>query len=245
MCKMEITEATPIQMAMPTPTTSVAQPSTQVEKPDTTPRAQAKSTTAKHQASSPANSPQNTYAASPIDTLAPTPKARGSFTATPASTSAAEPQPPPAQTTEPAPSIQILQLHNQLQRMEARKLQFIEETKNHWNYPPMMGKTSLTCIHPLSIKYNPTQHLELRTSQKRKVLASAKREALSIEHPPPEIPATNIDPARRRGKALAGRIITRDRTSSLDDEEQSPPRPAKRQRRYHVITIDSDDDSTS
>ncbi|KAK8528345.1 hypothetical protein V6N12_074875 [Hibiscus sabdariffa] len=56
-------------------------------------------------------------------------------------------------------------------------------------------------------------------AQKHKALAPAVREALPVDHPPPEVPATNTDPARCRGKALERRIITRDRTSSPDVEE--------------------------
>ncbi|KAK8990784.1 hypothetical protein V6N11_028745 [Hibiscus sabdariffa] len=69
---------------------------------------------------------------------------------------------------------------------------------------------------------------ECSHAQKRKAPAPTEGDALSVEHPPPEIPATNTDPGRRKGKAMAGRIITRDRYSSPDDEEQSPPRPPKR-----------------
>ncbi|KAL4362694.1 hypothetical protein GQ457_04G021260 [Hibiscus cannabinus] len=80
---------------------------------------------------------------------------------------------------------------------------------------------------------------ECSHAQKRKAPTPVEREALSVEHPPAEIPATDTDPARRRGKAPVGRIITRDHTSSTDDEEHSSPRPSKRQRRYHVITTDN------
>ncbi|KAL4361480.1 hypothetical protein GQ457_04G022120 [Hibiscus cannabinus] len=48
--------------------------------------------------------------------------------------------------------------------------------------------------------------------------------------------------ARRKGKAPAVRTISR-HTPSSPEEEEHLHRPAKRQRRYHIITIDSDDDS--
>ncbi|KAK8508708.1 hypothetical protein V6N12_032703 [Hibiscus sabdariffa] len=54
---------------------------------------------------------------------------------------------------------------------------------------------------------------------------------------------TPDSPARRKGKAPAGRSITRHAPSSSDEEEQMQ-RPAKRPRRYHIITADSDDDSS-
>ncbi|KAK9042852.1 hypothetical protein V6N11_071207 [Hibiscus sabdariffa] len=57
------------------------------------------------------------------------------------------------------------------------------------------------------------------------------------ERPTPE------SPARKRGKATAGRTIGRNEPSS--QEEDADQRPAKRRRRYHIITADSDDDDSS
>ncbi|KAK9001765.1 hypothetical protein V6N11_024463 [Hibiscus sabdariffa] len=42
---------------------------------------------------------------------------------------------------------------------------------------------------------------ECSHAQKRKAAVPTEGEALSVEHPPLEIPATNTDPARCRGKA--------------------------------------------
>ncbi|KAL4341067.1 hypothetical protein GQ457_08G027420 [Hibiscus cannabinus] len=53
---------------------------------------------------------------------------------------------------------------------------------------------------------------------------------------------TPDSPARRKGKAPAGRTIAKHAQSSPDEEEELQ-RPAKRRRRYHIITADSDDDS--
>ncbi|KAK8516522.1 hypothetical protein V6N12_038762 [Hibiscus sabdariffa] len=50
-------------------------------------------------------------------------------------------------------------------------------------------------------------------------------------------------PAKRKGKATVGRTIGRDIPSS--PEEEADQRPAKRRRRYHVITADSDEDASS
>ncbi|KAL4308840.1 hypothetical protein GQ457_01G022150 [Hibiscus cannabinus] len=55
---------------------------------------------------------------------------------------------------------------------------------------------------------------------------------------------TPVSPARRKGKATAGRSFGRTIPSSPEEEEPEQ-RPAKRQRRYHVITADSDDDSSA
>ncbi|KAL4363813.1 hypothetical protein GQ457_04G021970 [Hibiscus cannabinus] len=54
---------------------------------------------------------------------------------------------------------------------------------------------------------------------------------------------TPDSPARRKGKAPVGRTVSRHAPSSPDEEEQLQ-RPAKRQRRCHIITVDSDDDSS-
>ncbi|KAL4291231.1 hypothetical protein GQ457_14G026840 [Hibiscus cannabinus] len=54
---------------------------------------------------------------------------------------------------------------------------------------------------------------------------------------------TPDSPARKRGKATAGRTFDRGNTSS-PDEEEADQRPAKRRRRYHVITAESDEDDS-
>ncbi|KAK9036817.1 hypothetical protein V6N11_021744 [Hibiscus sabdariffa] len=71
------------------------------------------------------------------------------------------------------------------------------------------------------------------------ILSAAPTPTTSIvaEHPTPD------SPARRRGKATAGRTIGKNDPSS--PEEEADQRPAKRRRRYHVITADSDDDDSS
>ncbi|KAK8656824.1 hypothetical protein V6N13_098759 [Hibiscus sabdariffa] len=82
-------------------------------------------------APSPADAQNDTPAANPIDSPAHTPKAYTSFASTPTT----PPNPPaadtptPAPTTEATPSIQLLQLRNQLQQVEGQHLQLIEETK--------------------------------------------------------------------------------------------------------------------
>ncbi|KAK8636728.1 hypothetical protein V6N13_124466 [Hibiscus sabdariffa] len=105
---MDLTDAIHISVAIATPTESE-----QLE-----PSARAVTEEAE-----PTHSPAPATAQS---SHAATPEAQCSFPATPASSpSTAEQQPPPAQTSD----IQLLQLRSQLQRMEARQLKFIEETK--------------------------------------------------------------------------------------------------------------------
>ncbi|KAK8657031.1 hypothetical protein V6N13_098965 [Hibiscus sabdariffa] len=55
-------------------------------------------------------------------------------------------------------------------------------------------------------------------------------------------PAAKENTPRRRGKTPAKRIVLSDRSSSPEQPEQQP---AKRQRRYHAITTDSDDESSA
>ncbi|KAK8713154.1 hypothetical protein V6N13_148377 [Hibiscus sabdariffa] len=59
----------------------------------------------------------------------------------------------------------------------------------------------------------------------------------AVERPTPD------SPARKRGKATAGRTFDRD--TSTSPEEKADQRPAKRRRRYHVITAECDDDDSS
>ncbi|KAK9009173.1 hypothetical protein V6N11_035718 [Hibiscus sabdariffa] len=54
---------------------------------------------------------------------------------------------------------------------------------------------------------------------------------------------TPDSPARRKGKVTAGRTIGRDIPSSPEDEAEQ--RPGKRRRKYHVITTESDEDDST
>ncbi|KAL4324602.1 hypothetical protein GQ457_11G025420 [Hibiscus cannabinus] len=54
---------------------------------------------------------------------------------------------------------------------------------------------------------------------------------------------TPDSPAKRKGKATAGRTFDRDIPSSPEDEADQ--RPAKRRRRYHIITADGDEEDSS
>ncbi|KAL4298399.1 hypothetical protein GQ457_12G011960 [Hibiscus cannabinus] len=54
---------------------------------------------------------------------------------------------------------------------------------------------------------------------------------------------TPDSPARRKGKATAGRTFGRDIHSSPEDEADQ--RPAKRRRKYHVITAEIDEQDSS
>ncbi|KAL4386025.1 hypothetical protein GQ457_09G022410 [Hibiscus cannabinus] len=113
-----------------------------------------------------------------------------------------------------------MDLRSQLQRIEARQIQFQEETKSPRDHLQPVGPT-------------PT-----RPTPAVPILSTAPTPATySIaERPTPD------SHAKRKGKATAGRSFGRDIPSG--SEEEAEQRPAKRQRRYHVISADSDDDSS-
>ncbi|KAK8533936.1 hypothetical protein V6N12_047338 [Hibiscus sabdariffa] len=112
---MDVADAIPIQVAMPTP------PASEQAEPSTPAGAQP----------SPAATPQATPTNNPTNIQAATSEQQESGAATPDTplgTATPSPPPSPAQPKEAAP-LYILQLRNQLQRVEARQLQFMEETK--------------------------------------------------------------------------------------------------------------------
>ncbi|KAK8498532.1 hypothetical protein V6N12_073928 [Hibiscus sabdariffa] len=133
MRKMDVADATPLNMAKPIPPASPiltaaapidevgpSAPATQVEPQHTQP-------------ASPPIVPVSSHATttSPATTPAARERSRESTPDTPlGSTPISSPSPPaPAQSEEATPPFHILQLRSQLQRIEARKIQFQEETK--------------------------------------------------------------------------------------------------------------------
>ncbi|KAK8657035.1 hypothetical protein V6N13_098969 [Hibiscus sabdariffa] len=133
MWKMDLTDAVPLQTAMPEPPAPEHQPqASPLASPAVVPA----------QPQEPTDNP--------VHNPAHTPKANVSFSSTPATpiippaaTTSPSPaptlaSPPAAASPPPAPAVDVsplhlLQLHNQLQRIEARHLNFIEETKD---FPP-------------------------------------------------------------------------------------------------------------
>ncbi|KAK9043218.1 hypothetical protein V6N11_071565 [Hibiscus sabdariffa] len=225
--KIEVVDATPIQMVMPTP------PASEQAEPSAPGGAQP----------SPVATPQATPATSPGSSPATTPVTPDSRQSTPdsplGSAPSPPPSPPPAQSDEAIP-FHILQLRSQLQRIEARKLQFMEETKRRSISPPTTRMIYLTGTPRWKNPICPTARRadipESFTTQKRKEPAHADGEVAPLPT------ATNIDTTRRKGKTLASWILISDRSSSPKVAEQPP---AKRQRKYHVISTDSDDDSSA
>ncbi|KAK8574901.1 hypothetical protein V6N12_062578 [Hibiscus sabdariffa] len=132
MRKMDVADATPLNMAMPTPSVSPIHTTaaTADEAGPSTPTAPAETRPA------PTTSPpvvpvsSHTTTTSPVTTPTDVPASRASTPDSPlgSTPAASQPPPPPVQSEEAAP-IHILQLRNQLQRLEARQIQMQAETK--------------------------------------------------------------------------------------------------------------------
>ncbi|KAK8696829.1 hypothetical protein V6N13_001953 [Hibiscus sabdariffa] len=249
--KMDLTDATPIQAAMPTPPANHQSP-------------------AETPAPSPVDAQNDTPAANPMDIPAHTPEASSSFASTPAT----PPSPPPAANPpSPAPTanthpLHILQLRNQIQRIEAQQLTFIEETKVFQN-----SIISFLCFQfPHAANFFRTQP----TTAPPPVAAFAadpsaeggQTEPINLSEEdifnwqtPIIAPATITLPTRaddvaesshaRKRKMTAGRTIQADTPSDAVDkseeaaEHPAPQSPSKRRIRYHVVSSDSDDDGST
>ncbi|KAK8565369.1 hypothetical protein V6N12_058932 [Hibiscus sabdariffa] len=218
---------------------------------------------------------------------APTPVSPLGSTPTPPSS------PPLAQSDEAVP-LHILQLRNQLQRVEARQLQFQSETKvfqqsllnflcfqfpaaaSFFSVPPnatpqanfSAATQPIPSANP-SAKAGNTEEVHLssddendifdwqmprsyppapRPTQQQAATTSARQSPDPVDVPilqPAPIPAqpTMETHHRRKGKAPAGRLITRSDPSSPDEE--AAQQPAQKRRRYHIITTDSDEEQSA
>ncbi|KAK8586319.1 hypothetical protein V6N13_082130 [Hibiscus sabdariffa] len=231
MRKMDLADAIPINIAMPTPPTSPT--------PEAAARAEDSAPTTPAYHSFPANPTEpwktppasppvvhissHTTTASPATTPAAPAHSRDKTPNTPLGSTPSSPPSPPAaaQSEEAAPPLQFMLLRSQLQRIEARQIHFQEEMKSPRDNLLPIGLVTTTPAPAVPI---------LSTTPTPTTSAAAER-------PTPD------SPAKRKGKATAGRTIGRDIPSS--PEEEADQRPAKRRRRYHVITADSDEDDSN
>ncbi|KAK9007315.1 hypothetical protein V6N11_051143 [Hibiscus sabdariffa] len=189
------------------------------------------------------------------------------------STSFPPPSPPPAQSEEAVP-IHILKLRNQLQRVEARQLQFQAETKVFqqnlinflfFQFPDAATffkaqseatptATRFAATQPIpsanpSTKAGNTEEIHFSSDDENDIFDwQSPRDHLqpigtTPSKPAAEVPILSPAPtpansaiddrptpdstARRKGKAPAGRIVSRHAPSNPDEEEQLH-RPAKR-----------------
>ncbi|KAK8656615.1 hypothetical protein V6N13_098560 [Hibiscus sabdariffa] len=134
MRKMDVADATPLNMAMPTlPASPNHMPAAPTDEAGPSNPATASSAPAEPRQPS-GDSPPVVPAAShtttsPAATPANMPASRESTPNSPISTTPEAPHPPPPAQSDEAVPLHILQLHNQLQRIETRQIQMQEETK--------------------------------------------------------------------------------------------------------------------
>ncbi|KAK9034849.1 hypothetical protein V6N11_076906 [Hibiscus sabdariffa] len=254
MRKMDVPDAAPLNMAMPTPPASpVPEADARVE--DSTPPSPAEPSAPAEQERTPPPSPpvipfssQTTTNSCSTTPAAPAERSREKTPDTPlGSTPRTPPSPPaPAQSEEAALPLPFMLLRSQLQRIEARQMHFQEEMKT-------------------SVKEGATEEVHFSSDDENDIFdwKSPRDHLLTLgpvtTTPAPAVPIlsaaptpttsavaecpTPDSPARKKGKATAGRTIGRGNPSS--PEEEADQRPAKRRRRYHVITDESDDDDSS
>ncbi|KAK8574876.1 hypothetical protein V6N12_062553 [Hibiscus sabdariffa] len=130
MRKMDIANATPINVAMPIPPASpIHTAAAPIDEAGPSAPAEPRPVPATSPPVVPVSS--HTTATSPATTPTARPRSRESALDTPLGSTPISPPSPqaPAQSEEATPPLHILQLRSQLQRIEARQLQFQEETK--------------------------------------------------------------------------------------------------------------------
>ncbi|KAK9046150.1 hypothetical protein V6N11_052050 [Hibiscus sabdariffa] len=251
MRKMNVADAAPINMAMPTPPASPV-PEAEARVEDSAPPSPAEPSAPAEQQRTPPASPPIIPVSSHTTTTAshattPADPAERSRTKTPdtplGTTPSTPPSPPaPAQSEEAALPLPFMLLRSQLQRIEARQMNFQEEFKEGATEEVHLSSDDENDIFDWQ---SPRDHLLTlgpvitTPAPAAPILSAAPTPTTSTvaERPTPD------SPARKRGKATAGRNIGRDDPSS--PEEEADQRPAKRRRRYHIITVDSDDDDSS
>ncbi|KAK8975564.1 hypothetical protein V6N11_055712 [Hibiscus sabdariffa] len=267
MRKMDLADAIPINVAMPTPP---ANPTPVAATPADATGPSAPAALAEQQHTSPPVIPvsSQTTTNSPATTLAASAERNRDKTPdTPlGSTPSSSPSPPaPAQTEEAAPPLHIMQLRSSLQRNEARQITFQEEIKVfnanllkflHFQFPAaarFFAQPSATPPQPnVSAAAQPSATAPAKEGATEEVHLSSddENDVFDWQSPPPTPTTSAIaerstpnSPTRRKGKAKAGRIFGREIPSSPDEEAEQ--RPPKRRRKYHVITAESDEDDST
>ncbi|KAK8597324.1 hypothetical protein V6N12_065795 [Hibiscus sabdariffa] len=247
MRKMDVADATPLNMAMPTPPASPDHmPAAATDEAGPSNPAAASSASAEPGQPS-ADSPPVVPAAShttpsPAATLADLPASRESTPNSPmGSTPEAPHSPPPAQSDEAATN--------------AGRNKATTAAHHSTNTPPIPSANpsdqagNTETLHLSSDDENdvfdwqsPRDHLQpagpSQPTMAVPILSPAPTPANSVADRP-----TPDSPARRKSKTTAGRTITRSDPTS--PEEEATHQPAQKRRRCHIITSDSDDDCSA
>ncbi|KAK8680309.1 hypothetical protein V6N13_109259 [Hibiscus sabdariffa] len=252
MRKMGVADATPIRVTLPTPTNSPAHsPVAAPDQAGLTALAEAKPSPTATPEASPINSTTHTPVATPE-----IPNSRQTTPDSPLGSAPTPPQSPPPAQSEEAISLHILQLRSQAATIhggDKANLSAATQPMSPANPSEGAGKTeevhfSADAENDIFDWHTPMEHHaqpdaanipESSTAQKHKAPAPTTKEILSAESPTPDTST------KRKGKTPVGRTITRNTTSSPDDEEQITPRPAKRQRGGSQVIITDSDDSSS
>ncbi|KAL4290595.1 hypothetical protein GQ457_14G015410 [Hibiscus cannabinus] len=287
MRKMNVADAEPLNMAMPTPPASPIHEADAREEDPAPPSPAEPPATAEQHRTPPPSPPvfpvsSHTTTTSHATTLvAPTERNRGQTSDTPLGSTPNPPQSPaaPAQSDEAEPPLQYMLLRSQLQRIEARQLHFQEEFKvfqsnlikflnfqfptsttffSHSSTPPPQPSAfAASAAQPsthTSAKEGATKEVHFSSDDENDIFDwQSPRDHLLTLGPATSTPApaapilsatpkpttaaaverpTPDSPARKRGKATAGRTLGSNTSASPDDEE-AEQRPTKR-RRYHV-----------
>ncbi|KAK8563295.1 hypothetical protein V6N12_035445 [Hibiscus sabdariffa] len=232
--------------------------------------------------------------ATPLNMAMPTPPASSDHMPAAPNDEAGSPNPAIASPSEEAVPLHILQLRNQLQRIESRQIQLQEETKVFqqklinflcYQFPAAAAyfnaqpEATTAAHHPTNTQPIPSANPSAQAGDTEEVHISSDDENDIFDwqtprgHPPAPRPtqqqaaATSAthspDPAdvpilqttpipaqstmethhRRKGKTTAGRVLTRADQSS--PEEAADHQPAQKRRRRNVITSDSDEDHSA
>ncbi|KAK8530731.1 hypothetical protein V6N12_013233 [Hibiscus sabdariffa] len=243
MKKMNVADSILIKVAMPTPTPSEqAQPSAEVVDP-------------KDPAGSPPTTPSSRHQRSTSAVSA----AQGSFATAASQPAPSAPHPPsPAHSTE-ASLLCILQLRSQIQRIEARQIEFIAESKVfqttllqflHDNFPTKFVEfpPAPTAPSATPAAINSVATPSARAGDTEEVHHSSNAELDAFDwntpyDPPPSPPTPATAPAppadvaessrAQKRKAIAARIIREDHSPDPPAAADPPSQtsPTKRQRR--------------
>ncbi|KAK8708401.1 hypothetical protein V6N13_059443 [Hibiscus sabdariffa] len=229
MRKMNIENAIPLNMAMPTPPTSpIHMPAA-----DTTEAGPSVPATAPPTPAVVEPSPVSSHTTSPAPTHAAMPTSRESTPDSPLGCTpySRPPSPPPVQSEEAVP-LHILQLRNQLQRIETRQLQMQAETKVF-----QQNLINFLCYQfPAAATY-----------------FNAQPEATpAAQHSTATQPMTSANPSAKAGNTEELHFSSDDENDVFDwsdhsspDEGQAAHQPAQKRRRRHIITSDSDDENNA